>query len=79
MTTLNLSEQLALMVGAQAKLGRLITICGEELNGKITEDAQKFALTAQQVSDYQAAREVEKAALLTELVAMMQGYLAGLP
>lgn len=70
------AEKLQMTYLAQAKLGRLIAILGDELNNKISDDAQKFGLTAQQISDYEAAREAEKTAIITELVAMMQAYLA---
>ena len=69
------SQELLDMYDAKAKLMLLIKIQEEQENGTINEMQATFALTQQQVDDYNAAKLTQKQQLITELTAMMNAYL----
>ena len=69
------SQELLQMYDAKAKLMSLIKIQEEQENGSIDEMQATYALTQQQVDDYNAAKLTQKQQLITELAAMMNAYL----
>lgn len=69
------SQELLDMYDAKAKLMLLIKIQEEQENGTIDEMQATYALTQQQVDDYNAGKLAEKQQLITELAAMMNAYL----
>lgn len=69
------SQELLQMYDAKAKLMSLIKIQEEQENGTIDEMQATYALTQQQVDDYNSGKLAEKQQLITELAAMMNAYL----
>lgn len=69
------SQELLDMYDAKAKLMSLIKIQEEQENGTIDEMQATYALTQQQVDDYNSGKLAEKQQLITELAAMMNAYL----